>query len=301
MESRNEHISLPLLTEHGIHLDVKREDLLHPVISGNKFRKLKYNLELARERGSTTLLTFGGAYSNHILATACAGKESGFQTIGVIRGEEIIDKWQENPTLSKAQAYGMQFRFVSRDDYRRKDDPNWLEEFLGNSNDVYVIPEGGSNFPGVKGCEEILTPSDKTYDYICCAVGTGGTIAGIVNSSDPGQPVIGFPVLRTSGITKDIRRYISQTNLTLEHSYHFGGYAKATSSLIQFMNSFRENTGILLDPVYTAKLFFGIFDMIKNEKFPRESKILAIHTGGLQGITAMNEKLSKQNLTQIQL
>ncbi len=301
MESGIEHILLPELTEKGIHLDVKREDLLHPVISGNKFRKLKYNLESARNNGYRALLTFGGAYSNHILATACAGKENGFETIGVIRGEEVADKWKENPTLSKAYEYGMRFSYLSRDEYRKKEDPIWLQKFLGAMSDVYIIPEGGSNALGIKGCEEILLPTDSKYDYICCAVGTGGTLAGIINSSNPDQHVIGFPVLQNSDLAKDIRNFSSQSNWTLEYGYHFGGYAKISSELIQFMNSFKEHTGILLDPVYTSKLFFGIFDMIKNGKFPRDSRILAIHTGGLQGITAMNMKLRKQNLTQIKL
>jgi len=301
LESDNEHILLPELKSKGIHLDVKREDLLHPVISGNKFRKLKYNLKYARERGSNIILTFGGAYSNHILATACAGSENGFQTIGVIRGEELKEKWKENPTLVEAHAYGMQFRFISRAEYRKKEDAIWLQHFLKGQHDVYVIPEGGSNSLGIKGCEEILLPSDKAYDHICCAVGTGGTLAGIINSSDPGQHIIGFPVLQSAGTAKDIRNFTSQSNWTLEYSYHFGGYAKTSPLLIHFMNSFKENTGILLDPVYTAKLFFGIFDMAKNGVFPTGSKILAIHTGGLQGITAMNMKLKKQNLTQIQL
>lgn len=301
MESDHQHIVLPELSSKGIHLDVKREDLLHPVISGNKYRKLKYNLKYAREKGSSTILTFGGAYSNHILATACAGEENGFKTIGVIRGEELKEKWIENPTLIKAHAYGMQFRFISREEYRKKEDPIWLRQFLEGQHDVYVIPEGGSNALGIKGCEEILLPSDKEYDHICCAVGTGGTLAGIISSSDPGQHIIGFPVLQSAGIAKDIRNFGSQSNWTLENSYHFGGYAKTSPSLIHFMNSFKDSTGILLDPVYTAKLFFGIFDMVKNGKFPPGSKILAVHTGGLQGITAMNMKLRKQNLTQIEL
>ncbi|MBT8236572.1 MAG: pyridoxal-phosphate dependent enzyme [Bacteroidia bacterium] len=301
MESGNEHILLPELTDQGIRLDVKREDLLHPVISGNKFRKFKYNLESARKKGSKTLLTFGGAYSNHILATACAGKENGFQTIGVIRGEEIAEKWKENPTLSKANEYGMNFRFLSREEYRKKEDPLWLQDFLEGMCDLYVLPEGGSNALGIKGCEEIIVPSDKKYSHICCAVGTGGTMAGIVNSSNSNQQVIGYPVLQNSDLVKDIHNFSSQSNWTLETKYHFGGYAKTSSKLIQFMNSFKEDTGILLDPVYTAKLFFGIFDMIKNRKFPRESKILAIHTGGLQGITAMNMKLRKKNLSLIKL
>lgn len=301
MASDHQHIVLPELISKSIHLDVKREDLLHPVISGNKFRKLKYNLKYARERGSSTILTFGGAYSNHVLATACAGKENGFETIGVIRGEELENKWEENPTLAKANAYGMQFQFISREEYRKRQDPIWLQHFLKGQQDVYVIPEGGSNALGVKGCEEILLPSDKIYDFICSAVGTGGTLAGIINSSDPGQHIIGFPVLHSAGIAKDIRNFTSQSNWTLEYSYHFGGYAKTSPLLIHFMNSFKDSTGILLDPVYTAKLFFGIFDMVKNGIFSPGSKILAIHTGGLQGITAMNLKLRKQNLTQIKL
>jgi 1-aminocyclopropane-1-carboxylate deaminase len=288
-----------ILKNANVELFIKREDLLHPYISGNKFRKLKYNLIQASNDGKDTLLTFGGAFSNHILAVAVAGRENGFKTIGIIRGEELKDKINENPTLQKARDFGMQFEFISREKYRKKDDEIVLKQLLENYKDIYIIPEGGTNDLGVKGCTEIITKEDTYFDYICCAVGTGGTISGIINCSKNSQQVLGFPVLKGSFLYEDIRRFVSNSNWKLVSEYHFGGYAKVSQELIAFMNQFYQEHKIPLDPIYTGKMVFGIMDLIAKDYFPEGSKILMIHTGGLQGVNGMNKILKQKKLLEI--
>jgi len=295
-QTENHEIHLPLLFEKEVSLCVKREDLIHPLISGNKFRKLKYNITEAQAKGFDTLLTFGGAFSNHIAATAYAGKKYGFKTIGIIRGDELSQKWKNNSTLKLAHDNGMQFKFISREAYREKENPTFirnLEEELGS---FYLLPEGGTNTLAVKGCAEILNTSDSQFDVICSSVGTGGTLAGISNAAHSKQQVLGFPALKGNFLKEDIRKFALKDNWQLQTDYHFGGYAKVTAALINFINDFRQSTGIPLDPIYTGKLIFGILDLAANDYFPPKTKILAIHTGGLQGITGMNEKLKKKNL-----
>ena len=289
---------IPTLYEQ-VSLFIKREDLIHPFVSGNKYRKLKYNLEQASIQKHTTLLTFGGAYSNHIAAVAFAGKEAGFATIGVIRGEELADKVQDNPTLSFAQNCGMTFLFETRATYRHKNEKAYLEGLQVKFGSFYLIPEGGTNEFAIKGCEEIVTAADDSFDYICCAVGTGGTIAGIINSTKTHQKVIGFPALKGDFLKPEISRWVHKENWELNTEYHFGGYAKITPELILFMNSFYQHTNVLLDPVYTAKMMFGIMDLIALNYFPNGSKILAVHTGGIQGIQGMNIKLEGLHLPKI--
>jgi 1-aminocyclopropane-1-carboxylate deaminase len=278
---------------------IKREDLLHPFVSGNKFRKLKYNLVAAKKINATTLLTFGGAFSNHIAAVAYAGKKNGFNTIGIIRGEELQDRISVNPTLKFAHENGMQFKFVSRAAFREKESPAFLLALREEFGNFYLLPEGGTNDLAVKGCEEILTPEDADFDYICCAVGTGGTIAGIINSTLSHQKVLGFPALKGDFLSNDIRKFAQNERFELLNDYHFGGYAKVTPDLILFMNSFYEQTKIPLDPVYTVKMVFGVYDMIQQNYFPKNARILIIHTGGLQGIVGMNQKLAQKNWPKI--
>jgi 1-aminocyclopropane-1-carboxylate deaminase len=286
------HLDLP----NGIELFIKREDLLHPIISGNKFRKLKYNIEEAKKSGNNTLLTFGGAFSNHILAVAGAGAEFGFKTIGVIRGEELECKINENPTLAQAQELGMQFYFVSRAAYRDKEQPSFVSHLHEKYGNFYLVPEGGTNDFAIKGCEEILTDTDKEYfTHIICAVGTGGTISGLINSSSEKQQIIGFSSLKGAFLSEVIRNFVSKTNWSINDNYHFGGYGKVTDELIQFLNSFYSQTAIPLDPVYTGKMVFGILDWIEKGYFPPNAKILMIHTGGLQGIKGMNFALKNKN------
>jgi 1-aminocyclopropane-1-carboxylate deaminase len=307
VKSNNQHVFLPILEEKKIELFLKREDEIHPFVSGNKFRKLKYNLQEAQNLGKKKLLTFGGAFSNHIVATAVAGKLCGFETIGVIRGEELREKFQEllenNVTIREAHQNGMQFEFVSREEYQNKKTTVFIEKLKQKYGDFYLIPEGGTNNLAVKGCEEILTKKDEYFDYICCAVGTGGTIAGLINSAENHQKVIGFPALKGDFLTDEIKSFISslKNNWTLENNYHFGGYAKISEELIEFINTFKLESGILLDPIYTGKMVFGILDLIKKDKFPKNSTVLVIHTGGIQGIAGINKELEKRNKTIIQI
>ncbi len=304
MQSSCQEIDLSKLGLSGVELCIKREDLLHPEVSGNKFRKLNYNLKEAKSLGSKTLLTFGGAYSNHIAATAAAGALQGFRTIGVIRGEELGGDLERtlshNATLRLAHQKGMQFYFVSREVYRNKDTPEFLEGLKVRFGDFYCIPEGGTNALAVRGCEEILTTEDKErFDLVCCPVGTGGTVSGIINSSREDQEIIGFSVLKESYLHKDISCMTNQSNWKLNRDYHFGGYAKVNDELVNFVNNFYNTYQILLDPIYTGKMLYGILDMISRKQFLGKRRILAIHTGGIQGIDGVNSRLKKKNKTLI--
>ncbi len=292
----NQKISLPLLEKKKVELHIKREDWIHPQISGNKYRKLKYNLLKAKELKFDTILTFGGAYSNHIAATAYAGKMNGMQTLGVIRGEELAGSWTSNPTLSAAHKQGMKFKFVSRTDYRKKETLTFLDNLKAEFGNFYMVPEGGTNKLAVMGCEEILAPKDSEFDVICCSVGTGGTMAGIIKSTTPNQHVLGFPALKGDFLKKDICKFVENGNWELCTDYHFGGYARVNESLVSFINEMNQNAGIPLDPVYTGKMIYGILDMIAKDYFKPRTKILAIHTGGLQGIAGMNLYLKSKNL-----
>jgi 1-aminocyclopropane-1-carboxylate deaminase len=282
--------------KRDVQIYLKREDKIHPFISGNKYRKLKYNLLEAKNQNQNTLLTFGGAYSNHIAAVAAAGNELGFKTIGVIRGEELSLKITENPTLTFAQTCGMQLKFVSRETYRAKTNITFLKALKNEFGNFYLIPEGGTNELAVKGCEEVLTKEDKNFDVICCAVGTGGTISGLINASGPHQHLLGFPALKGGFLQNDICKFTTKSNWKLICDYHFGGYAKINSELVEFINRFNQEHGIPLDPIYTGKMMYGIFDLINKDYFEKGTKILAIHTGGLQGIDGMNIKLKQKNL-----
>ncbi|CAA9195564.1 1-aminocyclopropane-1-carboxylate deaminase/D-cysteine desulfhydrase [Flavobacterium collinsii] len=286
------HIVLP----NAISLTIKREDLIHPFVSGNKFRKLKYNLLQAKSENKNTLLTFGGAFSNHIAAVAYAGKEQGFRTIGIIRGDELFDKIEENPTLKFAQENGMQFEFVTREEYRHKNESAFIEKLKGKFGDFYLVPEGGTNELAVKGCEEILTKEDARFDFVCCAVGTGGTISGLINGSLQHQKILGFPALKGDFLTDEIRIFAKKDNWDLISDYHFGGYGKVNLELIEFINAFFEENKVPLDPIYTGKMVFGVIDLIHKNYFPAHSKILLVHTGGLQGIKGMNVKLKQKKL-----
>ncbi|MGY0393165.1 1-aminocyclopropane-1-carboxylate deaminase/D-cysteine desulfhydrase [Bizionia sp. KMM 8389] len=279
---------------------VKPEYLIDSYISGNKYRKLKFNIETAKKQNLETILTFGGAYSNHIAAVAAAGNRYGFKTIGVIRGEELVNKISSNSTLVYARSQGMQFHFISREDYRNKTDESFKASLKTKFGDFYLIPEGGTNDLAVKGCEEILTEVDAEFDFITCAVGTGGTISGLINSAKKHQKILGFPALKGDFLRKDISKFAQNDNWDLITDYHFGGYAKIKPELISFINDFKRQYGIPLDPIYTGKMAFGVFDLIKKGYFPEQSKILMIHTGGLQGIAGINKLLVKKSMIKIQ-
>jgi 1-aminocyclopropane-1-carboxylate deaminase len=280
---------------------IRREDLIHPFISGNKLRKLKYNLIQAKAENQQTLLTFGGAFSNHIAATAFAGKEYGFKTLGIIRGDELESKILVNPTLKFAQECGMQFKFISRDDYRHKAETEFIENLKQEFGDFYLVPEGGTNELAIKGCEEILEKEDAEYDFVCCSIGTGGTISGIINSILPHQKVLGFPALKGDFLKEEIRKFARNENWELITDYHFGGYGKVNPELIAFINQFYQENKIPLDPIYTGKMVFGVMDLIEKNYFPEHSKILLIHTGGIQGISGMNIKLKIKHLPTINI
>ncbi|MCT4628447.1 1-aminocyclopropane-1-carboxylate deaminase/D-cysteine desulfhydrase [Winogradskyella sp.] len=280
----------------GDQVFMKSEYLIHPFISGNKYRKLKYNVLEAKKNKQTKLLTFGGAYSNHIAATAYAGEAFGFKTIGIIRGDELKGEIATNPTLKFANSCGMRFKFISREDYRKKTELDFIDKLRSEFGDFYLIPEGGTNSLAVKGCEEILTKNDQDFDFICCCVGTGGTISGLINASASHQKILGFPALKGDFLREDIRKFATNNNWDLITDYHFGGYGKIKPELITFINKFKKEHNIPLDPVYTGKMMYGVFDLLDKGCFSENSKILVIHTGGLQGISGMNIKLKQKGL-----
>lgn len=295
MDAPLQQIISPLLQVSQLELWVKREDLLHPGIPGNKWRKLKYNLQEAKSQQKNTLLTFGGAYSNHIAAVAAAGKKFNFKTIGIIRGEEHLPL---NPTLAFAISHGMELQYISREQYRHKSDPEFLEKLSEQYVSPYIIPEGGTNTLAVKGCTEIVQNIGIDFDYICCAAGTGGTLAGIVAGLQGDKKILGFPALKGGEflqpeIEQLVQNYSHQHfgNWKLITDYHFGGYAKVRPELIDFIKDFQNQFHVPLEPVYTGKMFYGIFDLIRKDYFPAGSRIVAIHTGGLQGNAGFQERL----------
>lgn len=275
-----QEIEHPALLESSIRLFVKREDLNHPFVTGNKWWKLRYNLREAQQQRHETLLTFGGAYSNHIYAVAAAAKELGLKSIGVIRGEEHLPL---NARLKSAVSNGMTLHYVTRLAYRNKNNDTFLTELNEQFDRFYLIPEGGSNERGVKGVEELgkLLPWD--FDYLCCPVGTGASMAGLIRASMEKSILLGFVVMKGGESWKEeVNKYSPvYGNWDLQYEYHFGGYAKSNSILNRFINDFQESYGIALDPVYSAKMFFGIFDLVRKKFFKKNSRIMAIHTGGI--------------------
>ena len=289
MKIKTKEISHPLLKEKEIKLFIKRIDLIHPFISGNKWYKLKYNLLEAKKQNTNTVLTFGGAYSNHISATSFAAKEKGFKSIGIIRGEETLPL---NDTLDFSKKQGMSIHYVSRSEYRKKNTDDFIDKLKEKFGNFYLVPEGGTNELAVKGAQEILDRND-TQDFICTAIGTGGTISGIINSSSENQKALGFPAIKGSeNLEKDITMWTTKQNWKLISDYHFGGYSKISEELIQFIMDFYQKHNIPLDAIYTGKMMFGILDLIDKDYFPRGSSILTIHTGGLQGNKGMNKRFN---------
>jgi 1-aminocyclopropane-1-carboxylate deaminase len=267
----------------GLQLEVLRLDLLHPQISGNKWFKLKYNLEVAAAAGKNTILTFGGAWSNHIAATAAACRLLGFGSVGIIRGEEP-GVWSE--TLLKARENGMRLQFISREQYRRKQEEGFLEELSLRHPEAWIIPEGGNNAAGLRGCLDIASFYEgRGYTDICCAVGTGTTLCGLISATGTAR-VTGFAVLKNAGrLGAGIQGRLPPKHASWElvTGYHFGGFAKKTEELLSFMRSFHQQQGIPLDFVYTAKMMWGVMDLAQKGYFPEGGRILAVHTGGLQG------------------
>jgi len=281
-----------ILAEKGIELAIKRLDLVHPEVSGNKFFKLKYNLEKIKSDQKSKILTFGGAFSNHIYATAEAAYAENLESIGIIRGERIEPL---NATLARAEKLGMQLHFVDRKIYRNKTEPEFLASLKEKFGDYYFIPEGGTNKLAIKGTQEILNIEDEKFSTICSSIGTGGTFTGLYSTLSAQQNLLGFSSLKGEFIHREIADLIemhqlkSQGEYQIFTNYHFGGYAKYKQELIDFIWWFYESFGIVLDPIYTGKMAFGIWDLIQGNHFSNGSKLLMIHSGGLQGNAGFTE------------
>jgi 1-aminocyclopropane-1-carboxylate deaminase len=281
-----------LLRTKGIQLSMLRLDEIHPLVSGNKWFKLKENIKDAIATGSRSLLTFGGAYSNHLSATAAAARAFGLVSVGVVRGLHGVENQTE--TLKQCAAMGMKLQFVSREDYAKKDEPVFLKELRIQYPDAYIIPEGGDNEQGVKGAGEIASFIPETTGYVALPVGTGTTFAGIRNQLDSDVNMLGFTAVKGGEyLTGEIKEKIhtNDQHWQLITDYHFGGFAKYKPALITFMNEFYEAHHIPLDMVYTAKMMYGILDMVQHDYFPRDANIVCIHTGGLQGNSAVSQFL----------
>jgi 1-aminocyclopropane-1-carboxylate deaminase len=293
-EVSHQAMNVQICAQRGVTLHVKRLDLLHPHVQGNKWYKLKYNIDRALASEHKTLLTFGGAWSNHIYATAAAGKIAGLRTIGIIRGEEPSDY---SNTLRFAKEQGMELKFVSRLDYEERATEEfkaWLHDEYGS---FHLVPEGGSNYYGVNGCMEILTETDlQTYSHVACACGTGATLAGMLLGSKSQSQFIGFSALKGGDflcdeVVKHIEYFLMDRELaeeyrsqfTIETAYHFGGYGKWNEELISFIQQIEREQSLPLDQVYTGKALYGLLKKIEAGEFEPESNVLFIHTGGLQG------------------
>lgn len=277
-----------LFEERGIEVFIKRDDLIHPIISGNKWRKLKYTLKRAQSEGKSHLVTFGGAYSNHLLATAAAAAKFGFKSTGIVRGEEV-----ENDTLFLCKLHGMNLIFTDRESYRDK--PALFSKYFENDSEAFFIDEGGASAEGAKGCSELVTELSQTYDYIFCACGTGTTAAGIINGIQQHSLPTRFnavPVFKNGDFLKEeIDQLLDiPVDYDLHTSYHFGGYGKTDDRLISFIKKFVAQTGILIEPIYTGKMLYAIYDLAAQDYFNPGSNILAIHSGGIWGLLGMKNK-----------
>lgn len=280
--------------EKKVKLFIKREDLTHPEISGNKYWKMFYNVKkyLEKEVSERKIITFGGAFSNHIAAAAALGREFGIETLGIIRGDELENNWQDNPTLSLAHKNGMSFRFVTREIYRNKE--LLMENLQKEFPESLVVPEGGTNENAVEGIQFMLNEETKDFDYLCSAIGTGGTISGISKFAEKHQKVLGFKAVKDESLEERISRLSGRDNFALFDASD-GGFGKIIDENVRFINEFYQKFGIVLEPVYTGKMMRKIFELIEDDYFPEGSKILAFHTGGLQGINGANEMLKKKN------
>lgn len=292
------HIDLPELKAHNITIDLVRDDLLHPMIAGNKWWKLKHALIHAAEQEKGTLVTFGGAYSNHLLAVAAAGYLFGFKTVGIVRGEESRSL---NPVLSLAKQWGMHLEGISRDRYRRIHEPDFLRPIEDRWSPCVILPEGGSGPLAVNGAKEMVERLTMPFDYLCCPVGTGGTLAGMVAGAKKGVKVLGFSALKGGDfLEKDVTRLLGDHAIEAEHwsietNFHFGGYAKSTPALRAFCQSFEQSQNVELDFVYTGKMMFGLIDLVKQDVFPTGTRIAAWHTGNACGHPLAKKGKSKKS------
>jgi 1-aminocyclopropane-1-carboxylate deaminase len=278
-----------LLEKRKIELFIKREDLNHTHVSGNKWWKLKYNLEEAMGAKCQGLLTFGGAYSNHLYATAAAANAIGLESIGIVRGEETLPL---NSTLSFCKRNGMHLEYISREKYRLKNDPKFIASLRKQFGDFYFIPEGGTNTLAIKGVEEwaAIINKEADFDYLCVSVGTGGTMAGLINQLKS-KTILGFSSLKGGNFLKqEIGQWVTSglDNWKIETAYHFGGYGKVNEEQLGFIAEFEKTHHIPLDPIYTSKMVYGVLDRVKKNAFESGAKILMLHTGGLQGRAGFN-------------
>jgi 1-aminocyclopropane-1-carboxylate deaminase len=283
-----QQINDKLFDERGLKVFIKRDDLIHPIISGNKWRKLKYSLKRAKAENKDHLVTFGGPYSNHLLATAAAAAKFGFKSTGIVRGESV-----SNDTLFLCRLHGMNLLFTDRESYRDKQ--ALLHKHFADNRDAFFIDEGGASPESAKGCSELVDELTETYDHIFCACGTGTTAAGIINglrNNNIKTTFHGIPVFKNGGFIKaEIDRFLSApADYQLHTGYHFGGYGKTDKSLIAFIKQFVASTGILIEPVYTGKMMYALYDLARENYFKPGSQILAIHTGGIWGLLGMKDK-----------
>jgi 1-aminocyclopropane-1-carboxylate deaminase len=288
--SKNQQI----ITSNDYKITIKREDQIDLLISGNKYRKLRHPFIDFVNNNVKQILTFGGAFSNHLAAFSKAGKINKISTLGIVRGQEWKLKIDENPTLKYCLKNGMQLFFVTREEYRLYQNGATFIKINSSNPNIEIVSEGGSSLKAIQGCKEIIQKNDEEYDVICVSVGTGATMAGIIEASFANQIVYGFLSLNHFNISSEISKFTSKTNWKLNYDYTFGGYGKISKELITFINKFQKKYKILLDPIYNGKMLFGIFDLLENKKWFLGKNILIIHTGGLQGIKGMNIKLKRK-------
>ena len=285
-----QEIKLDIHNPYRVKLFIKREDLIHNIVSGNKWRKLKYNFKYIMKNNIKTILSFGGAYSNHLHALSWLAKENNVKSIGLVRGEEI---YKNNPTLTFCTNNNMELYFLDRKTYREsKFDNKIINDIKKNHKNSFIIPEGGLNQFGIKGCEEIMTEVEGEFNIICSSIGSGCTAIGLIKSLKANQSFLGLSSFKNSDlINQKIKSHVSfNSNWSINSDYNFGGFGKVNSELKSFMSVFEKNHKITLDPVYNSKTFFGLLDMISKKRFPKESRILVLHTGGLQGLQGIKTK-----------
>lgn len=297
--SITQQIEHPLFNERTVKVYVKRDDLIDPYVSGNKWRKLKYNLLQLKTLGKNGVLTFGGAYSNHLLATAYAANKAGVKSVGLVRGDEL--NVNSNETLSNCADLGMELRFLSREEYQKRNDKDYISAIMSEKTDLLFVPEGGANYYGMIGCQEIIKEVDEDFDAVFVAQGTTTTSCGILTSLK-NELLYVVPVLKGFDSVAEMKKVLLSGGMDLSYvddvlkncrvlsEYHFGGYGKYTDELIEFIRDIYQTTGLKLDPIYTGKAFYAMFDQIKSGNLDGQS-VLFIHTGGLQGVAGVEDKL----------
>jgi len=278
-----EKVQHPLFSSKNIEVFIKRDDLIHLVVSGNKWRKLKYNFEAFSSSGKSGIITLGGAYSNHLVASAEACWQRDIPLVAIVRGEEA-----SNPSLDFCRSKGMKPHFISRDEYRHIRSNGLPANLIEIYGDLHFIPEGGSNVEGIRGCQEILSEVEEHFDLVFCPIGSGTTLSGLISGPKRAE-IVGVSSLKGGFMEKEIEQMLSKYNLaqvnpwSVLNDFHFGGFAKVTQDLVDFTRNFKQAAGIQLDYIYTAKMVFGMFEMLRKGGIPQGSKLLLIHTGGLQG------------------